>query len=92
MGTGGILIHLKDHVGLFQAGQIDSTANRQSLILLVLFYDAFRVSCRHAGGILRGTGRSCLLNSVLLGLRFGILGLGSCFSLVFTFCCTLAHL
>ena len=86
MGSGGILVQLQDHVGLVQAGQIDATANRQSLILLVLFNDAFRVGCRHAGGILRSTGRSCSLNRILLFVIAGSLGPFS------TFSCTIAHL
>ena len=62
MGTGGILVQLQDHVRLVKARQIDATANRQSLILLFLFNDTFRVGCRQAGGILRGTGLFCLLS------------------------------
>ena len=62
VSTGGILVQLQDHVRLVKARQVDAAANRQSLILLVLFNDAFRVGCRHAGGILRGTGRSCRRN------------------------------
>lgn len=59
VSTGGILVQLQDHVRLVKARQVDATADCQSLILLVLFNDAFRVGCRHAGGILRGTGGSC---------------------------------
>ena len=65
MGAGGILVQLQDHVRLFQTRQIDATANSQSLILLVLFNDTFRVGCRHAGGILRGTGVCSLLIRIL---------------------------
>ena len=86
MGTGGILVQLQDHVGLVQAGQIDATANRQSLILLVLFNDAFRVGCRHAGGILRSTGRSCKLNRIL----FFVISASA--SLISTSSCTITHL
>ena len=78
MGAGGILVQLQDHVRLFQARQIDATANSQSLILLVLFNDTFRVGCRHAGGILRGTG-VCFYLVRILGLWLLSLGLFTCF-------------
>ena len=89
VGSSSILVHLQDHIGLVQTGQIDAAANRQSLLLLVLFNDAFRVGLGHAGGVLRGTGRSCRLNRTLFDLGFVVVSCSCSFGLL-TF--SLTHL